>query len=123
MLHRRLVGRSAKIGMGANRAATAAHFFEKYGYMDPGPATFLKRLCVDQTMGSHLDADKIGVVILDDGMQVVVFLFLLYSPFLCIFVHRLKAIVVKSSPTGRVLSNLLAGKFMAYDLVSLEFVY
>ena len=27
MLHRRLVGRSAKIGMGANRAATAAHFF------------------------------------------------------------------------------------------------
>ena len=37
--------------------------------MDPGPATFLKRLCVDQTMGSHLDADKIGVVILDDGMR------------------------------------------------------
>lgn len=75
MLQRRLLGRSAKIGVGANRAATAAHFFERYGYMDPGPATCLERLCFDQTMGSHLDADKIGAVILDDGMQVVVFLF------------------------------------------------
>ncbi|XP_034678023.1 probable tetraacyldisaccharide 4'-kinase, mitochondrial isoform X2 [Vitis riparia] len=69
MLQRRLLGRSAKIGVGANRAATAAHFFERYGYVDTGPATCLERLCFDQTRGSHLDVDEIGAVILDDGMQ------------------------------------------------------
>lgn len=87
MLQTRLVGTSAKIGVGANRAATAALLLERHGYMDPGPA-FLERLSVDHTMGSHLYSDKIGAVILDDGMQVVMLCFrfpLVFCVFLCVY--------------------------------------
>ncbi|KAF2314207.1 hypothetical protein GH714_024075 [Hevea brasiliensis] len=35
MLTRHLLGTPAKIGMGANRAATAACFLKQYGYIDP----------------------------------------------------------------------------------------
>lgn len=60
MLERHLIGKPAKIGVGANRAAVAACYFEIYGYSDPRSST-----CY------HLHSTKIGAVILDDGMQVL----------------------------------------------------
>lgn len=58
-----------KIGVGANRAATAASFIEKYGYLDP--STFSNRLFVDRKRSTHCCSEKIGAAILDDGMQVM----------------------------------------------------
>ncbi|ONI13333.1 hypothetical protein PRUPE_4G215900 [Prunus persica] len=71
MLHRHLLGRPVKIGVGAKRAAVAARFFERYGYVDPSSTS--KRsdgLCIEPKVGGHLSSEKIGAVILDDGMQV-----------------------------------------------------
>lgn len=68
MLQRHLLGRPVKIGVGANRAATAASFIRKYGYVDPNKV--LERLWVDSKCPSHFGTEKIGVAILDDGMQV-----------------------------------------------------
>lgn len=70
MLRRHLLGTSARIGVGANRAATAARFLERYGYTDTHIGSCLKRCCSNQTTGSSLESDKIGAAILDDGMQV-----------------------------------------------------
>ncbi|XP_068656414.1 probable tetraacyldisaccharide 4'-kinase, mitochondrial isoform X2 [Aristolochia californica] len=56
MLQGHLAGTSIKIGIGGNRAATAASFFGKYGH-------------VTQECSQSSKADKIGCVILDDGMQ------------------------------------------------------
>ncbi|KAL6999272.1 tetraacyldisaccharide 4'-kinase, partial [Sarracenia purpurea var. burkii] len=61
MLQSHLLGTSAKIGVGANRAATAACFLERYGYMNPHIS--------DQKTRSHPELGKIGAAILDDGMQ------------------------------------------------------
>lgn len=68
MLQRHLLGRSVKIGVGANRAATADSFIKKYGYLDP--STFVDRLRVETKVPSHHSLKNIGVAILDDGMQV-----------------------------------------------------
>lgn len=59
MLQRHLLGRSVKIGIGSNRAATAASFIEKFGYIDPHKA-----------VRCHSQSEQIGAVIMDDGMQV-----------------------------------------------------
>ncbi|GMN51620.1 hypothetical protein TIFTF001_020771 [Ficus carica] len=67
MLQRHFLGRSVKIGVGANRAATADSFIKKYGYLDP--STFVDRLRVETKAPSHHSLKKIGVAILDDGMQ------------------------------------------------------
>ncbi|KAM7498896.1 hypothetical protein LguiA_023310 [Lonicera macranthoides] len=69
MLQRHLEGTSAKIGVGANRAATATCFIGKYGCVNPHSIKFFDRLCSHQDAESHLDSEKIGVAILDDGMQ------------------------------------------------------
>ncbi|KAK4852790.1 hypothetical protein QYF36_027099 [Acer negundo] len=69
MLQRHLLGRPVKIGVGANRAATAASFFEKYGYTDPHCRKFSERTCIGRKLGSHMKSDEIGVIVLDDGMQ------------------------------------------------------
>ncbi|XP_075672278.1 putative tetraacyldisaccharide 4'-kinase, mitochondrial [Castanea sativa] len=69
MLERHLFGRPAKIGVGANRAAVAASYFERYGYFDPRSGTSNQSLCLDQKVERHLKLEKIGAVILDDGMQ------------------------------------------------------
>ncbi|WOG99063.1 hypothetical protein DCAR_0418410 [Daucus carota subsp. sativus] len=58
MLQRHFNGTSARIGVGANRAAVAAPFLKRH-----------KRLCSEQIGGSFLDSSTIQVVILDDGMQ------------------------------------------------------
>lgn len=62
MLQRHFNGTSARIGVGANRAAVAAPFLKRH-----------KRLCSEQIGGSFLDSSTIQVVILDDGMQVKFF--------------------------------------------------
>lgn len=71
MLERHLFGRPAKIGVGANRAAVAASYFGRYGYFDPRSSPSNQSLCLDQKVESHLNLEKIGAVILDDGMQVL----------------------------------------------------
>lgn len=73
MLQRHLLGRPVKIGVGANRAATAASFFEKYGYVDPRGCRFSQRINIEEKVGDHLKSEQIAVVILDDGMQVIVY--------------------------------------------------
>jgi hypothetical protein len=70
MLERHLFGTPAKIGVGANRAAIAACCFERYGYIDPRSSCDHK-LCLDKNVESQLNSEKIGAVILDDGMQVL----------------------------------------------------
>ncbi|PSS06128.1 Tetraacyldisaccharide 4'-kinase precursor [Actinidia chinensis var. chinensis] len=69
MLQRHLLGTSAKVGVGANRAAIAAGFLERYGYMDPHIGSCFGRHCSDQKRGRNSELDKIGAAILDDGMQ------------------------------------------------------
>ncbi|GFZ13582.1 tetraacyldisaccharide 4'-kinase family protein [Actinidia rufa] len=69
MLQRHLLGTSAKVGVGANRAAMAAGFLERYGYMDPHSGSCFGRHCSDQKRGRNSELDKIGAAILDDGMQ------------------------------------------------------
>ncbi|XP_031474832.1 probable tetraacyldisaccharide 4'-kinase, mitochondrial isoform X2 [Nymphaea colorata] len=63
MLQRHLVGTHAKIGIGANRVATASSFLSRYGYVNKFSAP-----CRRQK--DNIDhGGKIGAVILDDGMQ------------------------------------------------------
>lgn len=69
MLRRHLLNTSTKIGIGANRAATATQCFERFGYLDPCKSMCLEGLCSDKSIGLGSKSDKIGVVILDDGMQ------------------------------------------------------
>ncbi|GJN24227.1 hypothetical protein PR202_gb11958 [Eleusine coracana subsp. coracana] len=57
MLRRRLSDTSARIGVGANRAAVASSMLQKYGYIPHSAAC------------NNLESGKIGVAILDDGMQ------------------------------------------------------
>ena len=72
MLRRRLSDTSAKIGVGANRAAVAFSLLRKYGYIHHS-----KTLCAENKSSStsKLDSGKIGVAILDDGMQVMQLVF------------------------------------------------
>nr|GLL38346.1 probable tetraacyldisaccharide 4'-kinase, mitochondrial [Ipomoea trifida] len=59
MLERHLRETPVKIGVGANRAAIAASFFQRHGYMNPKDNSTRTNLCVD----------RIGAAVLDDGMQ------------------------------------------------------
>ncbi|OVA07816.1 Tetraacyldisaccharide 4'-kinase [Macleaya cordata] len=69
MLQRHLLNTSTKVGMGVDRAATAARFFERYGYLDPCGSMYFERLFPDRNVNLGSNGDKIGAVILDDGMQ------------------------------------------------------
>ncbi|KAI3948855.1 hypothetical protein MKX01_022269 [Papaver californicum] len=69
MLQRHLLYTSTKIGIGANRAAMAAQFFKRFGYLDPCHSMYVEGLCSDKSITLSSKSDKIGVVILDDGMQ------------------------------------------------------
>lgn len=79
MLRRHLLGKPAKVGVGANRAVTAAAFIEKYGYRDLRNRGCLKGGSTDQKMGEKAGSndqicfdhcsEEIGAAILDDGMQ------------------------------------------------------
>ncbi|XP_018436941.1 probable tetraacyldisaccharide 4'-kinase, mitochondrial isoform X2 [Raphanus sativus] len=65
MLERHLRGGPTKIGVGANRAATAATCFQKYGYANPSSI----RTFFDGTAKVRTVSQEIGSVVLDDGMQ------------------------------------------------------
>lgn len=69
MLARHLLGTSAKIGIGADRAMTASRFLERYGYVDPCSNGFLKNVLSEKKVQTDVSSDKIGAAILDDGMQ------------------------------------------------------
>ncbi|XP_019240258.1 PREDICTED: probable tetraacyldisaccharide 4'-kinase, mitochondrial isoform X1 [Nicotiana attenuata] len=71
MLQRHLYGTPVKIGVGANRAVTAASFLKRYGHISPCKHgnTDLGRLFSDNKKGNSSCCDQIGVAILDDGMQ------------------------------------------------------
>jgi len=64
MLRRHLLGTPTKFGVGANRTAVASSFIQKYGYID------IRNSNHEQKAQNSLDSEKIGVVILDDAMQV-----------------------------------------------------
>ncbi|CAH2053213.1 unnamed protein product [Thlaspi arvense] len=70
MLERHLQGGPTKIGVGANRAATAASFFDKYGCANPSSIkTFFDQSLLHETAKAKNVSQKIGCVVLDDGMQ------------------------------------------------------
>ncbi|KAK8961276.1 hypothetical protein KSP40_PGU014833 [Platanthera guangdongensis] len=69
MLERHLLHTSVKIGVGANRNATAAAMFERYGFMDLSSRLYSGSLSSPCKLWSRRRTQKIGVVILDDGMQ------------------------------------------------------
>jgi tetraacyldisaccharide 4'-kinase len=93
MLTRHLRGKAVKIGVGANRAATAACFFKRHGYVDPRDY-LVEGKWHEQKEGSRIDSRKVGVVVLDDGMQVLFPLcfsyhvsFCLHSLRVCLHIH------------------------------------
>lgn len=72
MLQRHLCRTPVKIGIGANRANTAASFLKRYGHISPckhGDKNLEKRIS-DNKHGNCSYSDQIGIAILDDGMQV-----------------------------------------------------
>ncbi|VVA98996.1 unnamed protein product [Arabis nemorensis] len=70
MLETHLQGGLTKIGVGANRAATAASFFEKYGSANPSCIRkFLDQSFLHEREEAKTNSQKLGSVILDDGMQ------------------------------------------------------
>lgn len=71
MLRRRLLGTSTKFGVGANRAAVASHLIKKHGYIDIRKGSWYEKQKLDCKVQSSLDSEKIGVVVLDDAMQVI----------------------------------------------------
>lgn len=71
MLRRHLLQTSAKIGVGANRRAIAASVLERYGHMDS--AVVFAKLSFSQRLEPDHGNKNVGVVILDDGMQVFIY--------------------------------------------------
>lgn len=69
MLRRHLQGTYAKIGIGANRAATASSFLEKYGCLNFHDIFCSKRIFSQEKEKNLSNSDQIGAAILDDGMQ------------------------------------------------------
>lgn len=69
MLRRHLAGSLVKVGIGADRRATAAWYFNKYGYVGSRSSTLTEKRCLEQAR-NHPKSEKIGAIILDDGMQV-----------------------------------------------------
>ena len=83
MLQRHLLGTSTKFGVGANRAAVASHFIQKYGCIDTRESPWYEKQHLDQKAYDSVDSEKIGVVVLDDAMQVMSLFFL--SPHVLFF--------------------------------------
>lgn len=71
MLKRHLQDTSAIIGIGADRAAAAASLLNKHGYTDACHTLCMGDRKLPRKFGPHSDNGKVGVVILDDGMQVL----------------------------------------------------
>src|ERR1044072_9410626 len=71
MLQRHLLGTPTKFGVGANRATVASHLIKKYGYVDIRRSSWHEKQKLECTVQNSLDSEKIGVVVLDDAMQVI----------------------------------------------------
>ncbi|KAF7815838.1 pentatricopeptide repeat-containing protein [Senna tora] len=69
MLRRHFLGTPTKFGVGANRAAVASHFIQKYGYVDTHKSSWNEELSLNWKMQSYPESEKVGVVVLDDAMQ------------------------------------------------------
>lgn len=69
MLRRHLAGSPVKVGTGADRKETAAWFINKFGYVGSQSSTLAEKHFLEQ-VGNLPKLEKIGAVILDDGMQV-----------------------------------------------------
>lgn len=70
MLQRHLLGTSTKFGVGANRAVVASHLIQKYGYIDIRKSSLYEKQNLSWKAENSLDSEKIGIVVLDDAMQV-----------------------------------------------------
>lgn len=71
MLRRLLLGTPTKFGVGANGAGVASHFIQKYGCIDIDKSSWHEKQYLDQKVQDSLDSEKVGVVVLDDAMQVL----------------------------------------------------
>ncbi|GAB2230520.1 hypothetical protein Droror1_Dr00014790 [Drosera rotundifolia] len=71
MLWRHLRGTSAKIGVGADRVMTAHRSLDRYGHLDPCCSFWADNLLTNEKVDNHSDDGRIGVAILDDGMQIL----------------------------------------------------
>lgn len=71
MIQRHLSGTPTRIGVGANRSATAASIFRQHGYMKFHSTLFAGKLSSTQHLRLTSGNDKVAVAILDDGMQVL----------------------------------------------------
>nr|XP_051216518.1 probable tetraacyldisaccharide 4'-kinase, mitochondrial isoform X2 [Lolium perenne] len=69
MLRRRLADTTAKLGIGANRAAVASSMLQKYGYVNPCEAFLGEKLSLAPNRVVNGTSAKIGMAIMDDGMQ------------------------------------------------------
>ncbi|KAI5012803.1 probable tetraacyldisaccharide 4'-kinase, mitochondrial isoform X1 [Hordeum vulgare subsp. vulgare] len=69
MLRRRLADTSTKIGIGANRAAVASSMLQKHGHVDPCDAFRREKFSSARNRAATSESAKIGLAILDDGMQ------------------------------------------------------
>ncbi|KAK1682271.1 hypothetical protein QYE76_043119 [Lolium multiflorum] len=69
MLQRRLADTTTKLGIGANRADVGSSMLQKYGYVNPCEAFLGEKLLSAPSRVVNGAIAKIGVAILDDGMQ------------------------------------------------------
>lgn len=69
MLQRHLFQTSARIGIGSNRSATAASLFDRYGCVDSRNSSYFEKISTPCKFGPGSENEKLGVVILDDGLQ------------------------------------------------------
>ncbi|KAL9269160.1 putative tetraacyldisaccharide 4'-kinase, mitochondrial [Drosera capensis] len=70
MLWRHLRGTSIKIGVGADRVMTAHRSLDRYGHLDPCSGILADNRLTNEKVDNHSDDGRIGVAILDDGMQI-----------------------------------------------------
>jgi tetraacyldisaccharide 4'-kinase len=89
MLQRRLADTTTKLGIGANRAAVASSMLQKYGYVNPCDAFLGEKLSSAHNQVVTGTSAKIGVAILDDGMQVSsIYVFFSFIDYLYGSIHQ-----------------------------------
>lgn len=81
MIQRHLSGTPTRIGVGANRSATATSIFRQHGYMKFNSTLFAEKQSSTQHLRLASGNNEVALAILDDGMQV---LFEDYK-FLCVY--------------------------------------
>ncbi|XP_057724164.1 probable tetraacyldisaccharide 4'-kinase, mitochondrial [Arachis stenosperma] len=69
MLRRHLLWTPTKFGVGANRAAVASQFIQRYGYVDTRESSWYRKQQLGHELNISVDSENIGAVVLDDAMQ------------------------------------------------------